>query len=837
VALSADGNTALVGGFYRGGVLAAAWVFTRSGTTWTQQDQEPLPLFSLGTVDRVALSADGNVALVGADESVSVFTRSGSEWTPRGEPLTASGGIGEGGFGASVALSGDGGTAMIGAPDDNGVGAAWVFTDSGSGWTQDGEKITVGGSGGSFGKSVALSFDGNTALIGAGTGSSGTAWLFRRTGPAWTPQGAGLSAGDQPGDGNFGSSVALSSDASTALVGADGAHPEVSTETAVGATYPFEFAPESPAPPTATTGMASSITPTSAMLAATVNPNGGRVTRCRFEYGPTKRYGASAPCGPSPGLGEGPVSVLAPVAGLHPATAYHFRILARNEVGRAMGIDQTFTTEPRQVPTALTAAASSITSLSATLRGTVDPNGGRVRSCRFEYGTSASYGSTVPCPFAARAGESAVAESLDVTGLSEYTEYHFRIVARNATGSSYGADLTFTTASRGSLVQLGPGTAIPGKRVALSADGDTLLVGSPRDDWGGSALVYVRSGPGWRLQARLMGGELDPGGPGGFTPDFGTSVALSGDGNTAIVGDPGAHAINEGDASLFARSGESWTRVGEVRGHCKHVYEYDCGPLYEWGRFVALSSDGNTALLGAAADFPSTWLALFSRSGSTWTSAAVPIPGVDQSGFTLRGRGALSGDGRTVLFGGRTRSTTGLGETPVLRALTLSGSSWQEQTLTLTGAIGEPEFDSGIALSANGETALVGEPGDNGGVGAAWVFTRSGSTWTQQGEKLTANNEIGAGGFGSSVALSADGDKGLIGGPGDDAGAGAAWTFTRSGEAWTQQPSKLTPSDGGSGFGGGVSLSGEGNQAVIGGTEGFWSFGQEPEAQPRRHHR
>ena len=203
----------------------------------------------------------------------------------------------------------------------------------------------------------------------------------------------------------------------------------------------------------------------------------------------------------------------------------------------------------------------------------------------------------------------------------------------------------------------------------------------------------------------------------------------------------------------------------------------------------------------------------------------------------------MSADGKTVLVGlagyhdvlnaNGEQVLNAKGESVVERlgfvlAYTLSGSTWQEQTLAPAGVTGEPEFGSAIALSADGDTALIGGPTDNAGVGAAWAFTRSGSTWTQQGEKLTADNETGAGGFGSSVALSADGNRALIGGPGDDAGAGAAWTFTRSGEAWTQQPSKLTASEGAAGFGNSVNLSGEGNLAVIGGGGAFWTFGPEP---------
>jgi hypothetical protein len=68
-----------------------------------------------------------------------------------------------------------------------------------------------------------------------------------------------------------------------------------------------------------------------------------------------------------------------------------------------------------------------------------------------------------------------------------------------------------------------------------------------------------------------------------------------------------------------------------------------------------------------------------------------------------------------------------------------------------------------VALSPDGNTALIGGPGDNSSAGAAWVFTRSGSTWTQQGKKLTVANETGGSQFGSSVALSANGNTALSG--------------------------------------------------------------------------
>ena len=104
-------------------------------------------------------------------------------------------------------------------------------------------------------------------------------------------------------------------------------------------------------PPTVLTGSASSIGQTAAVLNATVNPNGGAVTECRFEYGATSAYGASEACSPSPGSGTGPVAVAASVAGLNPAASYHFRIVATNAGGTRSGGDETLTTQP--LPTLL----------------------------------------------------------------------------------------------------------------------------------------------------------------------------------------------------------------------------------------------------------------------------------------------------------------------------------------------------------------------------------------------------------------------------------------------------------------------------------------------------
>ena len=116
----------------------------------------------------------------------------------------------------------------------------------------------------------------------------------------------------------------------------------------------------------------------------------------------------------------------------------------------------------------------------------------------------------------------------------------------------------------------------------------------------------------------------------------------------------------------------------------------------------------------------------------------------------------------------------------------------QGAKLTGTGASGASGFGLSVALSQDGNTALIGGGGDN--TGAAWVFVRSGGTWSQQGPPLTPAGTSASIEFGTSVALSADGNTALIGAQEDGINApGSAWVFVRSGGSWSQQGPRLTP--------------------------------------------
>jgi hypothetical protein len=332
---------------------------------------------------------------------------------------------------------------------------------------------------------------------------------------------------------------------------------------------------------------------------------------------------------------------------------------------------------------------------------------------------------------------------------------------------------------------------------------------------------------------RLIGGEEIGGAL------FGFSVAMSADGNTALVGGPRDNGF-AGAVWVFTRSAGKWSQQGpKLTGGEAGGSEGECGEEAgeeadecSVGRSVALSADGNTALVGnprQAGPCPrstecdnqgAAWV--FTRSGSTWSLQTKLTGGEEETGEGRFGHSvALSGDGATALVGAPS-DRSGPGAAWVF---TRTGSSWTQQghKLTASDEQGEGHLGGSAALSADGNTAVLGGPGDNGYAGAAWIFTRSGSTWTQLGGKLTGEGEEGQGHFGFSVAVSADGGTALVGARADGGAeaprAGAAWAFALSGSAWSDLGGKLTAgieTTPEAQFGYSLALSQDGSHALVG---------------------
>ena len=752
VALSADGSTALVGGPHDNNELGAAWVFIRSGSTWAQQGPKLVGAGAIGPqVNQgasVALSANGSIALIGGpgdrnhgpNGAAWVFTRSGSTWTQQGPKLVGTGVVGYSEQGAGVALSADGTTALIGGfTDDSYKGAVWVFARSGSTWAQQGPKLVGAGAVGASqqGSSVALSADGSTALIG-GDGddsSQGAAWVFARSGTTWVQQGPKLvGAGAVGGYIAQGASVALSADGDTALVG--GFHDNGGT----GAAWVF------------------------ARSGSTWTQQGPKLVGSGAVAIPVVRGSLGAEQGMSVALSaDGSTALIGGPSdnGWLGATWVFSR-------SGSTWIQQ----GPKIVGTAVTGRVRQGTSVALSADGSTALIGG---------------------PTGRRNNVPRGAAWVFTRSGSSWRQQGPKLVGTGATG-------------RGEQ----------GASVALSADGNTALIGGFADE-AGAAWVFTRSGATWTQQGRKLVGT-------GATGNAwqGSSVALSADGNTALIGGPRDKGLR-GAAWVFTRSGSTWTQQGRKlvgAGATRYASE---------GSSVALSADGRTALIGGPGHrggAGAVWV--FTRSGSTWTQRA-RLVGAGASGRARQGSSvALAARGDTAIIGGPEDH----GGAGAVWVFIRSGATWTQRggKLVGTGGIGHAGQGSSVALSADGSTALSGGPNDNHARGAVWVFIRSGATWTQRGGKLVGTGAIGHAGQGSSVALSADGSTALSGGPNDNHARGAAWVFTRSGLSWTQQGTKLVGTGAvvagslGAGQGTSVALSANAATALTGGP--YYSDGE-----------
>jgi hypothetical protein len=235
-----------------------------------------------------------------------------------------------------------------------------------------------------------------------------------------------------------------------------------------------------PARPTVTYSRVGSPTTTSAVLNASVDPNGaGAVTECEFEYGAgvdsgtgKPLYGTKEPCTPDPSTSPpasyftSATNVSLPISSLTTGVTYHYRTVVHTADGVSYGADQTYT--PQSVLDLHTEAASNLTEASATLHGTFVGNGEGTHYY-FEWGRTTSYGNTTATPPGADAGSPSGEESLQaqIEGLDPYSTYHFRVVASNGGPTSYGEDRVFTTT---------PGIPTVEKVAASSVHADRALV-------------------------------------------------------------------------------------------------------------------------------------------------------------------------------------------------------------------------------------------------------------------------------------------------------------------------------------------------------------------------
>jgi hypothetical protein len=320
--------------------------------------------------------------------------------------------------------------------------------------------------------------------------------------------------------------------------------------------------------------------------------------------------------------------------------------------------------------------------------------------------------------------------------------------------------------------------------VVVAVWGDTAVMGADNATVGanvrqGAAYVFVRSGTAWTFQGKLTASD------GAVDDHFGNAVAVYGD--TVVVGasaDTVAGHVYQGSAYVFTLSGTTWSQQAKLTGD-------DATSASNFGRAVAVY--GDTVVAGAGGDDAAAANAgaayVFTRSGATWSQQAKLTASDGGDGDNMGTAVAISADTAVV---GSYRDTIGASTfRGSAYVFTRSGTTWTQQK-KLTAFLGGAHDEFGTSVAIAGDTALVGAPGANSRWGAAYVFTRSGTTWTQQ-KRLVAPDGSMWDFFGCSVGLS--GNTAVIGAQQYDS-HGAAYVFMRSGTTWTKRTVLSAPDPG-----------------------------------------
>ena len=725
----------------------AAYVFVRAGATWIQQRILSAPDPGVDDGFGTAVSIAGNTIIVGAPGAdrpgtpdagaAYVFVRSGTSWlhqqklyAPDGAPLDV--------FGTSVSVSGD--TAVAGAPaaETSGgtdAGAAYVFARSGTTWSSP-LKLTAadGAAADSFGVSVSIAADtliagaaGDDTAAGPNTGS---AYVFVRAGPSWSPQGKLVASDAAPGD-SFGIAVAASGD--TAVVGS--LLDDNAAGTDAGSAYVFARsggswsqqlklagsgvtdedlfgASVAIADDTIAVGARSHDVPTAARAGAAYV-----YLRAGATWTESQRLIAA-----DPGVDDGFGQSVAIAGGTVIVGAPLHDVASIGDAGAAYAFEHAGAAWPQRQQLVAGDPGSS--------------------SDGFGY-SIASSGNTL-----------LMGAYLDSTAAGQLTGAAYVFVRD---GSSWRLEQKL----------LAPGAA-PGDAfgVSVALDGDTAVIGTwladaPAGIDAGAAYVFVRTGNVWTSQQKLTSPDA------AIHDHFGVSVAVSGD--TVVVGAPGhatANGSDAGSAYVFVRSGAVWTQQARLEAS-------DGAAFDEFGGSVTVA--GDTAVVGAYFhDTPSGTdsgtVYVFARSGTAWTEQVRLLP--PNAGPSDRSGTSVSLDADTIVAG----AIGGGGGRGAAHVWVRAGPTWtlQQELLATDGSAGD-QFGRGV--SVRGDAIVVGAPSDRdpSGIqqaGSAYVFERSGGSWAQGGKLLAPTPRFQAL-FGQSVAV-VDAAVSAVGAHGDVTPSGAA---------------------------------------------------------------
>jgi hypothetical protein len=540
--------------------------------------------------------------------------------------------------------------------------------------------------------------------------------------------------------------------------------------------------------PTAVTGAATSVGATTAVVEGKVDA-GGEATSWYVEYGPSTSYGSRTGAR-SGGNGTAPVDVTEQLRGLTTGATYHYRLVATNAAGTSRGADQTFAT--RAAPTVVTSPAWSLGPTSATVGGTVDPNG-RSTGWWVEYGTSTSYGSRTDTQ-SAGSGSSPVSVSVRLTGLKAGVAYHVRLVASNDLGTTRGADRSFRTDLAPSVSTGGAdGIGVSSARVAGSVNpqgrgsvawfeyGTTSALGSRTGDQDAgfgtraSRLYAQLTGlqPGTRYYYRVAA-RSDAGTTVGRTRSLTTSA-----GPLATTGQPqlaGVDVVLTGSVDPVGRATSWWFELGPTTAYGTTTVVRAAGS----GRGAVAVSESLAGLTPGA----EYHVRLVARSSAGTTRGA--DVSFRTAGVPVIGRPAVSGISLARARIDADVATSGL-ETSVWIELFRRGAFVSRTgTRTLPGAGGAGRVSlrlTGLAPGTRYTFRVVARNAAGTATGASASFGTAARPRDEHGRLLrctivgtngpdrlvgTGRRDVLCGLGGAAVLVGRGGDDVLVGGPGSD---------------------------------------------------------------------
>lgn len=384
------------------------------------------------------------------------------------------------------------------------------------------------------------------------------------------------------------------------------------------------------------------------------------------------------------------------------------------------------------------------------------------------------------------------------------------------------------------------GSSSQGSALSLSTDGNTLAIGGSNDNGGvGAVWIWTRSDFG---QTYYQQGQkiIGAGNTSNGSQSQGISVALLGDTSMLFVGGSsdtssigavwafpkstnniymGNYSVNN---TIGANLTDSQTRTQIIQQ--ARLVATNVTNNSQQGSSVAISSDGTIMAVGSPNDNTgsgSVWI--WNKVGSSW-SLNQKIEVLSDSGFgtSVAFQSNGSGVGYTLAVGAPIDTSSNSAGVYIFTLINDPeyGLIFEQQGTKIIPTFGGVSSQAGcsVALSDNGNTLVFGGKGYNGETGATWIWTRSGTTWSQQARLIGITVSSTPSLQGLSVAISGDGNTVIIGGPNDNNYYGAAWVFTRSGVTWTQKGNKITGSTayitGNQGYS--VAISNDGNLFIVG---------------------